>query len=80
VDNTALINAAEILLKTITPPTDWQPRQGIVNEKPLVGYFKPVVEGTKEHPVTENVTVTAQALQDAKVDSEEAYIEKAKQS
>lgn len=78
VNNSILIDAANALSKTITPPTGWELRQGIVHERPLVGYFKPMVEGTSENPVTENISVTAETLKDAGVEKDADYLAKSK--
>jgi hypothetical protein len=78
VDNTALITAAEKLSKTVTAPAGWELRQGIINGRPLVGYFKPAPEGTGENALTENVSITAESLKAANIATEADYLAKSK--
>ncbi len=80
IDNSSLIAAAEALSKTITPPTGWQLRQGIIHNRPLVGYFKPTVEGTGENALTENISITAENIKNAGAESEADYLAKSKSS
>ncbi len=78
VDNTVLITAAEKLSQTITPPAGWELRQGIVHDRPLVGYFKPAEERTGNTAFTEYISITAESLSAAGIASEADYMTKSK--
>jgi hypothetical protein len=80
VDNTAVISSVARLEDAITFPAGWELREGVKNNRPTVGYFKPEAEkdASGKEIFTEYISITQDSIKASGATDAVDYLTKSK--